>query len=81
MSDLLDTIDVSYEKTPDGEVRVARIRFGPQYLVEVEKDAAKTSFTLVSTHHGVRVDASEQDGELYHLIEGLRQAHPGARVD
>jgi type IV secretory pathway TrbF-like protein len=76
-----DSIDVDSEKNANGKVTVARIRFGPHYLVEVRKDRGKVSCVLVATHHGFKADASEVSGELERIIEEVRRAHPDAIVD
>ena len=81
MGDLLDSIDVECEKGANGEVRVARVRFGPHHRVEVRKDGDTTSFVLVATHHGFKADATHLDGELERIINEVRAAHPGAAVD
>lgn len=74
-------IDVQVEHRPDGEVGRASIRFGPHHIVEVRDDGERVSFSLVYTHHGFAVDASEPGGELERIVEEVRRAHPEAMVD
>jgi hypothetical protein len=81
MKETANSIDLDVESDANGEVRLARIRFGPHYLVEVRKEEGETLFELSYTHHGFKADASALDGELERLIEEMRLAHPLARVD
>lgn len=75
------TIDVESEHDASGQVAAARIRFGPHYLVEVRRDEASVTFTLVATHHGFRADATQLGGELEQIINDVRHGRPGAAVD
>jgi hypothetical protein len=81
MKETANSIDLDVESDANGEVRLARIRFGPHYLVEVRKEQGETSFELCYTHHGFKADASDVDGELERLIEEVRRTHPEARID
>ena len=74
-------ITVVSETDAHGEVSFASIRFGPHYVVEVRQDGANVSFSLVYTHHGFSADASEVNGELECIINGVRSAHPEATMD
>jgi hypothetical protein len=76
-----NSIDVDSEMDASGEVTVARIRFGPHYLVEVRKERGKVWFELCFTHHGFKADASEVDGELEGIIEEVRRTHPEGTLD
>jgi hypothetical protein len=76
-----NSINVDFEEDASGEVKLARIRFGPHYRVEVKKDRGKVSLVLVATHHGFMADASEVSGELERIIEEVRSAHPETAVD
>jgi len=69
------------EKSDRDEIALARIRFGPHYVVEVQKVGAGVAFTLLATHHGFRADASEVDGELEQIIDEVRGGHPNLIVD
>jgi hypothetical protein len=74
-------IDVQVEHRPDGAIGRASIRFGPHHVVDVRDDGERVSFSLVFTHHGFAVDASEPGGELERIIEEVRHAHPDTAVD
>jgi hypothetical protein len=52
MDEPLRSIEVDVERAANGQVRRARIRFGPHHVVEVRTDGEKTSFALRYTHHG-----------------------------
>ena len=75
------TIDVDTGHDAKGAVELARIRFGPHYLVEVRRDGSKVTFTLVATHHGFKADATEVGGELERIIHDVRDHNPRAVVD
>ena len=79
--ELPSSIGVDVEEDATGEVHRARIRFGPHHAVEVWKDGGKTSFAVVATHQGFKVDASELNSELERIIEEVRAAHPDTAVD
>jgi hypothetical protein len=81
MDELRESIDVDVEQDDNGDVRRAKIRFGPHHAVEVWKDGEKTLFALVATHHGFKVDASELNGDLERIINQVREANPDAAVD
>jgi hypothetical protein len=81
VGDPADSIDVDHEVDSAGHVVAVRIRFGPHHLVEVRKAGGTTSFLVVSTHYGFRVDASEVGGELDQVIGEIRERHPDPAVD
>ena len=81
MGELLGSLDVDVEHDANGEVRRARIRFGPHHGVEVWKDGETTWFALVATHHGFKANASELNGELERIINQIRELNPGSAVD
>ncbi len=74
-------IEVSVEHDRDGEVTQARIRFGPHYVVEVDREGERVLFSLVATHHGFAADASEVGGELERIVQDVRRLHPHRAVD
>jgi hypothetical protein len=74
-----DAIKVEKE-TVDGYSCV-RILFGPHYMVEVRQKGETFDFSVLATHHGIRLDASEVGGELEQLIDALRQDWPELRID
>jgi hypothetical protein len=69
------------ERDANGEIRSARIRFGPHYLVQVSTDGEEVLFELSFTHHGFKADASDVNGELERIIEEVRRTHPEATLD
>jgi len=76
-----DPIEVGVERGDDGQVRQARIRFGPHYAAEVRSDGERVSFSLVATHHGFAADATEVGGELELILTDVRRLHPERAVD
>ncbi len=74
-------IHIETETNEKGDIEVARIRFGPHYLLEVRQDSKGVSFQLVATHHGFKADASTVSGELERIIEEVRGSHPRTAVD
>jgi len=72
--------DVETRLEKNGAGRIA-VTFGPHYTVEIESDGNQTSFVLVATHHGVKVDASDVGIGLDELIDHLRQTYPDLTVD
>ena len=76
-----NSINVLSRADTHGEILPASIRFGPHYIVEVRQDGANVSFSLVYTHHGFVVDASEVNGELEQLINDVRRTRPHAVID
>lgn len=69
--------EVEVEKDDKGKTKAVRIAFGPHYFVEVEREEGKVSFYVGVTHHGIKADASEVNGELERFVEELKAAHPG----
>jgi hypothetical protein len=74
-------IEVSVERDAGGAIKHARIRFGPHFATEVRDEDGRVTFSLVYTHHGVEVDASQLDGGLEQLIKEIRALHPRLAVD
>ncbi len=73
---------VEIKKDDQGAYRQVRIVFGPHHFVELHREEdGKVSFVLGATHHGFKADASEVSGELYRLIEEIRENHPEKQVD
>lgn len=68
------------ERNEDGSGTVD-VTFGPHHRLLIESDGKKTTFTLVTTHHGIQMDASEVNGELEKAIYALRERFPGTTVD
>jgi hypothetical protein len=58
-------------------IKAVRLAFGPHYFVEVVRDGGKVTFYLGATHHGIKADASEVNGELEWFVEELKTGHPG----
>lgn len=81
MGELLKSIDVDVDRDAAGQVRRAKIRFGPHHGVEIWKDGETTWFELVATHHGFKADASELNGQLERIINQIREANPDLAVD
>ena len=68
--------EVEVEKDADGKVRAVRLAFGPHYFVEIEREDGKVMFFVGATHHGIKADASEVNGELERFVEELKKKHP-----
>ena len=81
MKDTTNSIDFHSESNPNGEITLARIRFGPHYLLELRNEQGDISLELSYTHHGFKADASAVDGQLESIIEEVRRAHPEASID
>jgi len=65
-------------KRKEGEIKV---KFGPHHFLEIKYKDNKTTFIIGATHHGVKFDASEVNGELYNAIELLRKEFPNNIID
>ncbi len=52
------SIEVEAHKDAAGNVVRVQVRFGPHYLVEVNKNQDLVVFELRATHHGFTADAS-----------------------
>ncbi len=61
--------------------RAVRIRFGPHHMIYIKASGGVTTFEIVMTHHGVRLDASELNGELEQAISRLRELLPDKQID
>ena len=57
------------------------IWFGPHHRITVRQIESRVEVDLITTHHGVRLDASELNGALEQAIEVLRREFPDATVD
>lgn len=79
MSDKIRMMDAQRDKS--GGYEKIRIGFGPHYFLELDSRDGKVMLTLGATHHGIRADASEVNGELEQLINELRRNHPQNVVD
>jgi hypothetical protein len=69
--------EVEVEKDDKGKARAVRVAFGPHYFVEIERKDGKVTFFVGVTHHGIKADASEVNGELERFVEELKAKHPG----
>ena len=69
--------EAEIEKDDRQQIRVVRLAFGPHYFVEIERIDGKVIFHLGATHHGIKADATEVDGELERFVEELKSMHPG----
>jgi hypothetical protein len=67
--------EVELGKDHDGTTKAVRIAFGPHYFVEIQRKAGKVTLYLGATHHGIKADASEVNGELERFINELKAAH------
>lgn len=71
---------VKTQKNENGSETV-EIVFGPHYRLELQSDGENTTFPLVTTHHGFRVDASEVSVGLDCVIDSVRENFPDFAVD
>jgi hypothetical protein len=68
--------EVEVEKDAKGNIQAVRFAFGPHYFVQVQRENGKAVFYFGATHHGIKADASEVNGELERFVEELKTAHP-----
>lgn len=59
-----------------GRITSLGIVFGPHHFVEVMVEDGRVKCALGTTHHGVRADAAEVNGELERMIDELKRSHP-----
>ena len=64
------------ERDARGKITRVSLTFGPHHFVEVFVENGKVHASLGSTHHGIKADASEVNGELEQLLNSLMHAHP-----
>ena len=58
-----------------------KISFGPHHFLNIYEEDQKLYIELGATHHGVKLQADEVDGELYQAIEYLREKFPQNIID
>ncbi|PIN87850.1 hypothetical protein COV12_01715 [Candidatus Woesearchaeota archaeon CG10_big_fil_rev_8_21_14_0_10_32_24] len=73
--------EIEIKKDEQGQYKSVRIVFGPHHTINIIKVGKKTEFSIVSTHHGFKADASSVPSELETFIEEIRENHPENRVD
>jgi hypothetical protein len=59
-------------------VDTVEVWFGPHFVIRVEGEGF---VSLLATHHGVRLGATEVGGELEQGLAAMGQAFPGAQFD
>lgn len=75
------TMSINDINIPGQNVNTIRIVFGPHQFLNIKKENNRISFEIGATHHGVKFDASDVDGELYQAIEKLRELYPSNKTD
>jgi hypothetical protein len=62
----------------DGSGRITSIAFafGPHHFVQVDIEGGRVHCAIGATHHGIRADAAEVNGEFEQLVDELKRSHP-----
>jgi hypothetical protein len=58
-----------------------RITFGPHYYINLTIENNKQFIEIGTTHHGVKFEASEVDGEFEQIINQLREEYKANKTD
>jgi hypothetical protein len=77
MNDMDRISEIEIERDKTETIQSVRFAFGPHYFVEVVRQGGRVQFHVGATHHGIRADASEVNGELERFVDELKRAHPG----
>lgn len=73
---------VNVTKDDNGEIKLIKVIFGPHYFLRIELDEnQEVTFTIGATHHGVKFNANQVNGELEKVIEFLRKNYPNNVID
>ena len=72
---------IEIEKDENGQYKSVHIVFGPHHMLDINTEKGKTTFSVVSTHHGFKADASTVPSELENFIEEIRENHPKNVID
>lgn len=59
-----------------GRITSVSLVFGPHHFVEVMIEDDRVKCSIGATHHGIRADAADVNGEFERMIEELKRAHP-----
>lgn len=58
-----------------------KVVFGPHYFLEINDVEGHTEFTLIATHHGFKVDATEVGKGLEEIIYLVKENYPETSID
>lgn len=64
------------ERDASGRIKLVSLVFGPHHFVDVYVEGGRVHCSIGATHHGIRADAADVNGEFEQLIDALKRAHP-----
>ena len=75
MNDATRILEPKVKRDANGKIVHVSVVFGPHHFFEAYVEDGKVHCSMGATHHGVRADASEVNGDFEQLVNGLMRAH------
>lgn len=76
MNDATRIQEPKIKRDASGNITHVSFAFGPHYFVQVNIEDGKAHLAFGATHHGIRSDASEVNGQLEQIMNKLMQQYP-----